>query len=101
MDYLFDEVLILHKGRLLLKEEYETLVSRGITVTGPVQEVDDFSRDQKIINQQQLGGTKAVTIYAEDNEELQKDARWRGLEIGHISLQDLFIHLTEEEDNTI
>lgn len=101
MDYLFDEVLILHQGKLLLKEEYDTLVSRGVTVTGPAQEVDDFSREKKVISQQQLGGTKAVTIYDEDNEELQKDARLRGLEIGHISLQDLFIHLTEEEDNTI
>lgn len=97
MDYLFDEVLILHNGKLLLKEEYETLVSKGVTITGPADMVDEFVRGKKIIGTQRLGKTKAVTLYEENNEGLTKEAHNKGLEVTHISLQDLFIHITDEE----
>lgn len=97
MDYLFDEVLILHKGNLLLQEDYETLTSRGLSVTGNANEVNEFTRDKKILNSQQLGSTKSVMIYEERTDELDKSAHELGLEIGPISLQELFIHLTEGE----
>ncbi|MDQ0268638.1 ATP-binding cassette domain-containing protein [Cytobacillus purgationiresistens] len=97
MDYLFDEVLILHKGKLLLQEEYESLITKGASITGTAEEVDDFARDLKQLSVQQLGGTKAVMVYGELDENKRNEAQQRGLEVGHISLQDLFIHLTGED----
>lgn len=97
MDYLFDEVLILHDGKLLVHEEYETLVSRGLTVTGPVEKVDAFVKGMKVLNHQRLGNTKAVTIYGENSTDLAAKAKSTGLEVGPISLQDLFIYITERE----
>jgi ABC-2 type transport system ATP-binding protein len=99
MDYLFDEVLILHNGSLLLHEEYETLVSKGVTITGAAQVVDDFVKGKKIIGEQRLGNTKAVMLFEEPEEESERLARQRGLEIGPISLQDLFIHLTKDDED--
>lgn len=105
MDYLFDEVLILHQGRLILKDEYEVLVSRGITLTGSAQEVEEFVQDKNIINVQQLGNTKAVTIFTDnyigENEELQKEAKSRGFEVSQMPLQDLFVHLTKEREENL
>lgn len=98
MDYLFDEVLILNKGKLLLQENYETLTSRGVSVTGSKDKVDEFTQNKKILSSQQLGSTKSVMIYEERTEELERQAEKLGLEIGPISLQDLFIHLTEGEE---
>ncbi len=98
MDYLFEEVLILHKGRLLLQEDYESLISRGISVIGYSEDVDEFTRSRKILNSQQLGKTKSVMIYEDRTEEIEHKAHDMGLEIGPISLQDLFIHLTEGEE---
>jgi ABC-2 type transport system ATP-binding protein len=98
MDYLFDEVLILHKGRLLLQEDYETLTSKGVSITGNKNKVDEFAQGRKILNSQQLGNTKSVMIYEERTDELENQAEKLGLEIGPISLQDLFIHLTEGEE---
>jgi ABC-2 type transport system ATP-binding protein len=99
MDYLFDEVLILHNGSLLLHEEYETLVSKGVTITGAAQVVDEFVKGKKIIGEQRLGNTKAVMLFEEPEEESERLARQRGLEIGPISLQDLFIHLTKDDED--
>ena len=101
MEYLFDEVLILKKGSLLLHEEYEDLVSRGTTITGSVQEIDAFVKGMNILNSQQLGSTKAVMVYEdnsqEENTKIQKEALAKGFDVTPISLQDLFIYLTEEE----
>ncbi|KAA0944281.1 ABC transporter ATP-binding protein [Sporosarcina sp. ANT_H38] len=97
MDYLFDEVIIIDKGEFVLQEEYETLVSKGASITGSAEEVDDFVSDMKKLNEQRLGNTKSVMVYGHFNEEKRHEAQRRGLEIGPISLQDLFIHLTSEE----
>jgi ABC-2 type transport system ATP-binding protein len=97
MDYLFEEVIIIHKGQFVLQDDYESLTSRGVSITGPVAKVDEFIQGMKVLNVQQLGSTKAVMVYGELSEEAQLAAHRAGLEIGPISLQDLFIHLTGEE----
>ncbi|GFZ80523.1 ABC transporter [Compostibacillus humi] len=98
MEYLFDEVILINKGKLLLHEDFDTLVSKGATITGDKEIVDDFVRSKKCINEQQLGGTKSVMIFGELTEVERNDAIDRGLEVTPVPLQDLFIHLTKEED---
>ncbi|WP_312699328.1 ABC transporter ATP-binding protein [Sedimentibacter sp.] len=99
MDYLFDEVLILDNGKLLLHEDYEGLTSKGMSITGNAEDVDEFVKGRRILNSQQLGKTKSVMIYEERTEEIENMTDSMGLEIGPISLQDLFIYLTEREDS--
>lgn len=96
MDYLFDEILILHNGRLLLHEAYETLTSKVINITGQTNVVDEFVKGKKTLNEQLLGNTKSVMLFEERTDELNKNAINKGLIINSISLQDLFIHMTEE-----
>ncbi|MFJ7637911.1 ATP-binding cassette domain-containing protein [Peribacillus sp. NPDC097225] len=99
MDYLFDEVMILHEGKLLLQEEYESFITKGASITGETDEVDDFVRglELKQLSEQQLGGTKSVMVFGKLSEAKRKEAQQRGLEVGPVSLQDLFIHLTGED----
>jgi len=98
MDYLFDEVILLNKGKVLLQEEYDSLITKGATITGNADIVDDFVQSKKQINVQQLGNTKSVMVYGELNHHDRKTASNKGLEVAPISLHDLFIHLTKEED---
>ena len=97
MDYLFDEVLILHKGKVVLQEEYESLITKGASITGAAEVVDEFVRNMKQLNVQKLGNTKSVMVYGELSDLERQTAHEKELEVGPISLQDLFIHLTEEE----
>jgi ABC-2 type transport system ATP-binding protein len=96
MDYLFDEILILHNGQLMLHEEYETLTSKGINITGQSDVVDAFIKGKKVLNIQQLGNTKTVMLFEERTDIFDIDAISKGLIINPVSLQDLFIHMTEE-----
>lgn len=96
MDYLFDHVIIIDQGRLVLNEPYETLEAQGASVTGAAQDVEAFTATMQRLNEQQLGGTKSVMVYGELGETKRQEAHALGLEIGPVSLQDLFIYLTEE-----
>lgn len=97
MDYLFDNVVIIDQGLLVLSEDYETLTSRGASITGAAEQIDEFTSGMKILNEQKLGGTKKVMVYGALDEQRIAAARNLGLDIGPVSLQELFIHLTEEE----
>lgn len=102
MEYLFDHVLLLQDGRLMVDEEYDTFVSRGASITGTSAMVDSFVAslpyEIKQLKTQQLGDTKSVMIYGELSEEKQEEAVSLGLDVGPVSLQELFIHITGEEE---
>jgi len=98
MDYLFDEVIILDKGSIVLQEDFESLITKGSSITGAIEVVDEFVLPMKQLNTQKLGNTKSVMVYGELSDHDRKVAQQKGLEVGPISLQDLFIHLTERDD---
>ncbi|MFQ6270480.1 ATP-binding cassette domain-containing protein [Kutzneria viridogrisea] len=97
VDALFEQVLILDGGRLLLHEDTDVLRARGQTVTGPAEAVDRFVASLTVVGEKRLGGTKAVTVYGELAEDRRRQARAEGLDLGPISVQDLFVHLTREQ----
>lgn len=99
MDYLFDHVLVLNRGELIIDESFDQVIERGVSITGDALAVDDFAKTFKILNSQQLGGTKSVMVYGEINEAKQREATQLDLDIGPLALQDLFIHLTKKEQS--
>ena len=96
MEYLFDEVLVVHQGKLILQEQVDTLLERGYSVTGPTHDVLEAVSGLHVLNEEQLGGTKSVMLYGELTKEKEDEIKRKELDIGTISLHDLFIHLTKE-----
>ncbi len=94
---LFEEVVIIDRGRLLLHDDAEALRSRGAAVTGPAEAVDRFVDGLTVLNARQLGGTKSAMVYGGLDDDRVEQARAAGLEIGALALQDLFVHLTESQ----
>jgi ABC-2 type transport system ATP-binding protein len=94
---LFEEVLILDRGRLLLHEEVDVLRGRGAAVTGPAAEVDAFTEGLTVLSERQLGPTKQATIYGAHDPLFQAKARAHGMDLAPVPLQDLFVHLTEPD----
>ncbi|MFV2083751.1 MULTISPECIES: ATP-binding cassette domain-containing protein [Micromonosporaceae] len=93
---LFEEVVVLHRGRLVAHEETETLRARGTAVTGPAAAVDAFVTGRTVLGSQQLGGTRSTTVFGAVDDGDRAAARAAGLELGPIGLQDLFVHLTAD-----
>lgn len=98
MDYLFDDVIMVHKGKLVAQESYEDFIAKGTSITGSSEVVDEFTVGMRLLNTQQLGNTKRVMVYGALSDEKLFEAEQLHLELGTIPLQDLFIHLTREEE---
>lgn len=94
---LFEEVVIIDKGRLVAHDETEALRARGVAVTGPADAVAAFTAGRTVLGDQRLGGTRSTTVYGQLTDEERASARAAGLDIGPVGLQDLFVHLTAEE----
>jgi ABC-2 type transport system ATP-binding protein len=93
---LFEEVVIIDGGRLIVHEETQTLLSRGTAVTGPVAQVDIFTTGLTVLGARMLGPTKSAMVYGDLDDAQRRKATEAGLELGPIAMQDLFIHLTGE-----
>ncbi|MGN8647287.1 ATP-binding cassette domain-containing protein [Gracilibacillus sp. HCP3S3_G5_1] len=98
MDYLFDHVLILDRGTLIIDESFEEIISRGVSVIGQAEMVDSFVNNKNQLSTKSLGNTKSVMLYGNLSDADRMEAERLGLEIGPVSLQELFIHLTEEDE---
>ena len=96
MDNLFEEVLIIKEGSLLIHEQMNELLESGVTITGQSDKVNAFVSGRKLLKEQTLGETKSVTLYEKLDEEKLEEAKKMDLQVGSIKLQELFIHLTEE-----
>jgi ABC-2 type transport system ATP-binding protein len=101
VERLVEGVLMLHRGRVLVDDEADSIRGRGASVIGPADTVDAFvsrltAGGISALATQRLGGTKQVSVYGELDGAVRAEARTLGLEIGSISLQDLFVHLTDD-----
>src|SRR5690606_3707729 len=94
VERLFERVIILDAGRVLVDEEAETLRSRGTTVTGPAAAVDEFTAPWRVVARKALGPTVQAIVVDALPADARTNAAAAGLELGSVPLQDLFVHLT-------
>ena len=101
IERLFEGVLVLHEGRVLVNDDVDAIRGRGASVTGPARVVDSFvdtliADGIRELGAQTLGRTKQVSIFGELDGDTRSQARALGLDVGSVSLQDLFVHLTDD-----
>ncbi len=94
---LFEEVVIIDEGRLVVHEQADALRNRGVAVTGPAEQVDRFVDGLTVLGEKQLGRTKSATVYGDMDDTQRRSAMDAGLDIGPVPLQDLFVHLTQPQ----
>jgi ABC-2 type transport system ATP-binding protein len=88
---LFEQVIVIDRGRLLVHEDTDTFRARGVAVTGPAAAVEAFVAGRTVLSEQSLGGVRQATVFgALDAAE----ARAAGLTLAPVGVQDLFVHLT-------
>jgi ABC-2 type transport system ATP-binding protein len=90
---LFEDVIIIEDGKVLLHESAEALRGRGLTITGPAAAVDGLAARGTILSERSLGSTKSVALYNAPDTLVQQ-ARAAGLETSLLPIQDIFVHLT-------
>lgn len=99
MDYLFDEVVIIHHGKVLINESVDEFLESGYEVTGTIEAVNSYAQDKKILHTRTLGPTKAASVLGYLSESDQELLETLNLNYAPVKLQDLFINMTEDESD--
>lgn len=94
VERLFEYVLVLDDGKLLLQESADDLRERGARIVGQSSAVERFVAPYTVLARQSLGRTAAATIFGALSAEARAEAAASGLDIEPVSIQDLFVHLT-------
>lgn len=89
---LLEHVVILDEGRVLLDADTDELHDAALTVSGRAAAVDAFLAGREVLEHKTLGSLATATFTPRRGDELA--AREAGLDIGQVSLQALFVHLT-------
>ncbi|MBE1875062.1 ATP-binding cassette domain-containing protein [Myceligenerans pegani] len=91
---LFENVVLLDRGRVVLAEPADDLRTRVTSLTGPTAAVDHLAAGRDVLHRQHLGPTTRVTVHGPLSDDDARAAAAAGVTIGHEGLEGLLIHLT-------
>lgn len=91
---MLEHVLLIDRGRLVLDEDAEALRSSAYTVSGPKPKAETFAAGREVLHTESIGSLATLTVRGAAGPEVRRRAEELGLELGPVSLQQLFIRLT-------
>ncbi|WP_020017874.1 ATP-binding cassette domain-containing protein [Promicromonospora sukumoe] len=94
VERLFEDVVVIDKGRVLLAEPADEMRARGFSLTGTKDAVERIAGGRRVLHRQQLGATVQVTLEGALEDGERAAAREAGVEVGSVPVQDLFVRLT-------
>lgn len=92
---VFEEVIFLKDGNVLLKENTVDLLERARHVTGVAEDVDLVTEGLHKYHEEKMGRSKGVTVLLEDGQSLKENAQ---VTVQPLSLQNLFVALCGREE---
>lgn len=96
---IFEEVIILDNGELLIKDNLNDLLEKAHFLSGKETMIIPLIKDKKIIHKESFGATSIFGVMGEFTEEELNNLKNNNIEISSIPLQKLFIYLTEQTEN--
>lgn len=90
---LLEHALVIDDGRILIDSPVDALRAHAATIAGPAEAVERAITDLEVIHRERLGGFVSATITG-ITEQVTREARAAGLEVGPVSLQQLIIRQT-------
>lgn len=92
---IFEDVIILKDGAILLNENTEELLSRALHISGREDTVDAAVKNLKTYHPESVGRSKGITVLMDHGQEFRPDG---DLSVQPVSLQNLFIALCGDEN---
>jgi len=91
---VFEEVIMLDKGKIILKENAVELLDRARHVSGVAEAVDKVMGGRETFHSEKLGRSKGVTVLLKQGETLESDAQ---ISVQPMSLQQVFVAMCGKE----
>ena len=87
---LFEEVIILDHGKILLTDTVENILSESKMLSGPKVQVEAFAEHLNVMGKEELGGFINVYVSGELHQEIPEN-----ITVVPLNLQTYFIQLTK------
>ncbi|MBQ6888245.1 MAG: ABC transporter ATP-binding protein [Lachnospiraceae bacterium] len=91
---IFEEVIMLDKGKIILKENTQELLDRSRHVSGKAEDVDAMTAGMKTIHVEKMGRSKGVTVLLEQGQTLKQTTE---VSVQPVNLQQVFVSLCGKE----
>lgn len=90
---VFEEVIMVDKGKIILKENAQELMERSVHVSGHADEVDHAVAGLNVYREEKLGRSKGVTVMLKPGQKIDTSY---DVHVQKLSLQKLFVALCGE-----
>ncbi len=87
---MFEEIIIIKNGEVLLQDDTQNLLERVYRVSGKEEDVDKAVRGLKTFHMEKNGRSKGVTVLLEDGESIDKT---QDVTVQSVNLQNIFVAL--------
>lgn len=91
---VFEEVIFLKEGDILLKENTQELLERAVHISGNAEAVDAVSKGLDVYHSENIGRSKGVTVLLAPDQQLPEGY---DVTVQPVSLQNLFVALCGRE----
>ncbi len=95
---LFEDVILLHQGQILLQKSLETLEESSFVITGDEEILKSVLSNKNIIRIENMGRRAAYSLYDTLSEQEKPVLTQAGLEVRSLTLQQLFVYLTANKE---
>jgi ABC-2 type transport system ATP-binding protein len=89
---LFENVVVIDRGRVVLDTAADGLRGMATTVSGPVLAVDSFTQGRPVWERRELGSQASVVMVGQVSGEDRERARSLGLDLTPLSLHQLVVY---------
>jgi ABC-2 type transport system ATP-binding protein len=97
---LFQDIILLDRGQVLLHDTAESLEESSFVVSGEENSLRHLLNRKRIIHKESIGRRAAYFLFDKLSEEERKELLRSGLELRSLTLQQLFVYLTDREEET-
>lgn len=91
---VFEEVIIVKQGKILLKENTQELLDRSYHISGHAEEVERATAFLEVHHEETLGRSKGVTVLLQPGQSIPEQY---DISVQRLSLQKVFVALCGEE----
>jgi ABC-2 type transport system ATP-binding protein len=98
---LFETLVVLKNGKLLIHEPIDTIREGGVWLAGGKNKVEEAITGRKVLERSEVGSMVKVMIDAPFSSEWKELAQKQGLSIEKAKMQDYLLNITCGEEVTI
>lgn len=94
---VFEEVIMVNKGKIILKENTLDLLDRARHISGRAEEVDKATAGYDTCHVEKMGRSKGVTVFLKEGQSEEALKQNPEISVQPISLQQVFVALCGKE----